>query len=272
MQNKLKTLLSVSIVILVMIVFHYVGWLSSFENFLRFLIRPGSKAIYSLSVSLDDEVENFASLEELKNAYKELRKEKIDLMVSQVGFEILKEENEELRKQLNFLENNDYDYVNVRVVGKNIEQFGNTIIIDKGKKHGIKKNNPVVIRDGVLIGKVLKVEDSESIVRLINDNQSRVGATLMNQEKSMGLVEGGYGISIKLSFVPQNEMINIGEIVITSGLEDYMPYGLILGTVEAIEKEAYQPFQTAIVKSPVNLEKVNIASVLLLNEEKYEDF
>jgi len=50
---------------------------------------------------------------------------------------------------------------------------------------------------------------------------------------------------------------------VTSGLEKGIPQGLLIGTVEAIEKEAYQPFQKAILNPLANLDKITLVSVLI---------
>lgn len=126
--------------------------------------------------------------------------------------------------------------------------------------------NPVVVGIGVLIGRISRATPETSIVRLLDDNQSKVAATLLNEEKSIGVVEGGYGISIRMNFIPQNEAITIGDTIITSGLEDGVPRGLTIGTVETFEKEPYQPFQSAVVVPPKNFNWITSVSIIRSEE------
>ena len=266
MNPKIKTLLSVSLIIVLTIILHYIGWLRPVENFLRTTIKPGSQVLYSISIKIGEENKEFSSTEELKKAYLDLNSELISYKAMAIDDELLKQENTELRQQLDFKIRNNYTTIGAQVIGKNIDPLGNTIIVDKGEQDGIREHYPVFTNDGVFIGKVVRVETHASIIRLINDNQSKIAATVINKDKSIGIVEGGYGISVRMNYIPQNENVNTGETIITSGLEDFTPKGLLIGTIEAVEKEAYQPFQTAILKPLVNLEKISLVSIIKIEE------
>lgn len=262
MRSRLKTFLSISFIILIVIVFHYLSWLKPIEYFLRVLVKPSTQAIYSLSLKVNDGEEKFNSCDDLQKAYKTTKEELLQSQVDNAQLKLLTAENTELRKQLNFVETKAFKTIGADVIGKNIDPLGNTLIINRGGNDGIEINNPVIVSNGLLIGKIVKIENDISIVRLINDNQSKIAATVINNDHSLGLIEGGYGISVKLNYVPQNETINNGDIIVTSGLEEKMPAGLLIGTIEAIEKEAYQPFQRAILTPFANLEKILKISVI----------
>ncbi len=245
----MKTFLSISFIILIVIVSHYLGWLKPMEYFLRALVKPSTQAIYSLSIKVNGGEEKFDSCEDLRQ-------------IDKVQLKLLTDENTELRKQLNFVKTSAFKTIGADVIGKNIDPLGNTLIINRGGNDGIEINDPAIVNNGLLVGKIVKIEKDISIVRLINDNQSKIAAKVVNNDHSLGLVEGGYGISVRLDYVPQNETINNGDIIVTSGLEEKMPAGLLIGTIEAIEKEAYQPFQRAILTPFANLEKILKISVI----------
>lgn len=174
----------------------------------------------------------------------------------------LEEENEKLREQLKFEKRTEYNPVLGYVVGKTIDNTANTIIVDKGSTDGIAVDNPVIVEDGILIGKVAKVELKISIVRLINDPQSKIAVTLLNKDRSIGLVEGGFGISVKLTTVLQTELIEIGDLIITSGLEESIPRGLLIGSVASIKKEDYAPFQEGIIEPATNLSRLTVVGII----------
>ncbi len=254
--------MSISIVIVLVITTHYIGWLSSVENFFTNLITPGSKLMYSISVEANEK-EQFESVDELWTAYEELKDKLIDNEVNQVQMKLVSQENIELKEQLNFIQEKKYTSIGAEVIGKNLDPIENTLILNRGVNDNIEVGQPVIVANGILIGKIVKVEDKLSVVRLINDNQSRIASTIMNQDKSIGLIEGGYGISVHMNFIPQNETIQIGDMIVTSGLEQELPKGLLIGKIEAIEKEAYQPFQKAVIAPSTNLDKITLVSILL---------
>ena len=123
--------------------------------------------------------------------------------------------------------------------------------------------NPVFFENGFLLGRIINVEKNTAIIRLITDNRSKFTASIINQNKTQGLVEGEHGLSIKMKMIPQDENVQVGDIVITSGAEKNIPRGLIIGKVESIQKELYEPFQSANLRSLADLNKVNIVTVLL---------
>ena len=266
MRKKFLTLFAVSIVVAMTILSHYFGWLKPVESFFRYLINPGSKAMYALSIKINDTEEEFATSEELLEAYKKIKNEWLKNKINEVELETLRQDSENLRQELNFIKTKNYDSIGIEVIGKNIDPTESTLIINRGAKDRVEEGSPVIIGDGILVGKIAKVEEKISVVRLLDDNQSKVAATVINYEKSLGLVEGGYGISVQMNFIPQSESIMVGDIVVTSGLEEKMPRGLLIGTVQAVEKEAHQPFQKAVIKPFAGFDRVTIASVLMNTE------
>ncbi len=262
MQQKIRTFFAILTVIIVMIVVHYIGWLTPVERFVRGIFAPGSSYVYNWSIGEEGDTEHFTKVEDLEAAYSALKAAYLFTKIDQTHMTLLEEENESLRKQLVFITGRHIATIGADVIGKQIDPVGNTLIINRGSRDGIKESNPVVVDNGILVGKIARVEEDMSIVRLITDNQSRVAATLMNKDKSIGLVEGGFGLSVRMTSVPQHETIAIGDTVITSGLEKEMPHGLIIGSVESVEKEVYEPFQRAVIGSLIELEKITVVSVL----------
>lgn len=261
--SKLHKALSISAIIVMIIILHIVGFLRPVEELLRRIILPGSDALYSWSITLGDEIETFESVESLEQAYTELHTKYVEEQRKSALAFLLQEENTQLREQLSFFSSSTYPHIGADVVGKNIEPLGSTLIINIGENHGVLIGNPVIVRNGILIGTVIRVNKTTALVRLLNDNQSKIAATITNRDKSIGIIEGGYGISIRMNFIPQNEELFVGDTVVTSGLSETIPKGLFIGTIESIEKEAYQPFQEAVITPAVQLNKIDIVSVIL---------
>jgi len=256
--------MTIFIIVIFTIIFHYLGFLKDIENFFWGILAPASSYIYDISLTEGEEkiTKPFRNLDDLKTSYVELYYEVEQVPVLEAKMQELKDQNEELRKQLKFQNENAYKYVNGTIIGKTTETVGNTVIIDIGSVHGVKEGNPVFVGEGVFIGKISRVENERSIVRLLNDSQSKVAATVQNGERSIGVVEGGYGISINMNLIPQNEKIAVGDVIITSGLEENIPRGLIIGMIESTEKEPYKPFQKAVLRSAVKLDNIHLISVI----------
>ena len=255
-SSKKVTFGAISALIAVVIIFHVLGWTRPLDEAVQFFFDPISGFLYRTRVNV---YSNPASLGYASSTGDESGDR---MAMEKTRIVLLEEENEALRQQLQFFHTATATAIVADVIGKNIEPFGNSILINRGSSVGIVKGDPVIVHDGVLIGKIANVDRYTAVVRLLSDSQSKVAVTLLNQERSLGLVEGGYGISVQMNFVPQNEKVSVGDSVITSGLEASIPRGLLIGTVEAVEKEAYQAFQRATISPRINFEKLTIVTVL----------
>jgi len=245
-----------------LIALHYIGWLVPVEKFVRSSTIPLIGQAHTFSVQVGDNYQFFKDRESFLKAYGECSKNTEELGSAQANIKMLTQENDELKKQLNFIKKQKTPSVLAEVVGKELLSTDQTIIINRGSEDGILPDQPAIVGEGILIGKVIKVEKDISIIRLINDNQSRIGATILSNDHSIGVVEGGYGISLKMTLIPRDEIVLVGDQVVSSGLEMNIPRGLLIGTIAVVENEAYKPFQQAILSPSTDLSKLTIVSVL----------
>lgn len=169
----------------------------------------------------------------------------------------------ELRGLLNFKKRMEVKTVVGTVIGERSVSSARTLLIDKGTNDGIAKDYPVVNQDGILVGKVFETKESSALVLMLLDRRSRVAATIQNKDGTIGVVEGGYGLSSSMKFIPQSENLAVGDIVTTSGLEETVPRGLLIGTVESVIKEVREPFQEATIKPMIDFEKLITVAVIL---------
>jgi len=262
MSTKGKTFFAITFVLATVVLLHFLGWIGPVENRIRSILQVGTKPFYKLGSFFSDREDVGKSKDKILSELEACRTRNEEVIIDRTSLTVLEQENAELRFQLNFFSSGEYEHVGAEVIGRTVDPLGTTIILDKGFNHEIKVNNPVIVGKGLLIGKVIEVFENSSIVRLINDINSRVGATVVNNNSSIGLVEGGYGLGIHMNFIPQNEAINIGDAVISSGLTEGMPRGLVIGTIELVEKQPHEPFQQAILQPQADLSHLTLVSII----------
>ena len=147
----------------------------------------------------------------------------------------------ELRELLQL---NRLDYVGsvpqiaARVVSVPVSNFEQTIRLDRGSRHGVRVDDPVVAGDG-LIGRVVDVSSRRSIVRLVTDTGSSVGVRVARSNEA-GIVRGeGPGQLLSVGFIEVNADVRRGDLVVTSGIEggsDLYPAGVPVGRILEAEK------------------------------------
>lgn len=267
MRGKKKTLIAIVFVIVLVIGIQRLGWFDFLGNGFRSIGMMVARPFYHMRISMHE----FFQKRKLKDTWYvewEHAQKQLQLnMVDRGALALLQDENKQMKEQLNFFSFHlSFSHVGAEVVSRTVDPLGTTVIINKGTEYGIKVGNPVIVNDGILVGLVLHTYNHSSVVRLLSDSESKIGATAMNEEKSIGLVEGGYGLGIRMNYIPQNEIITPGTIIMTSGLTEDVPRGLVMGIVEVVEKQPHEPFQQAVLKSAADLSHITLVSVITSTE------
>jgi len=170
-----------------------------------------------------------------------------------------KKENDSLRADLGFRVSSPLDLVPAEVAYFD-PSLKDGITVKVQSNSGIKVGN-VVLSQGYLIGKVLKIDGNIVKVLLITDNTSSIPATLLNKNIT-GIARGKIGNGLTMEQVPQSDVVASGDTVVTSGLGGELPKGLILGKVEEVQKVSGSIFQSVILRPAVEftrIERVMIA-------------
>jgi rod shape-determining protein MreC len=180
--------------------------------------------------------------------------------VNQLAFEnarlkSARDENAALRKALNFQQQSDLNLLPVEVLTLDPTGFSQTIVIDKGENFEIKLNQPIIMQPGLLVGKVIKVNPNTAEVMLITDPTIVINGEVVDSQ-ARGLIKGEHGLGLSFDLVTQNELIKTGDEVITSGLSNDFPRGILIGSITAIRSSTTDLFQKAFVSPAANLRNI----------------
>lgn len=172
----------------------------------------------------------------------------------------IKKENSRLRTILDFKEENSLDGLAAKVISRGFSEFVSNVVIDKGSVDGIEIGMPVI--DGSsAVGQVTYVASHFSNVLLLNDLSSSVDA-ILQESRIRGIVEGSLDRKIFLKYVGNDEQIEIGQRVITSGYDLVYPKGLAIGVVIGVEKSDIGMFKNIEISSSANFDKLEDVFVL----------
>ncbi len=190
-----------------------------------------------------------------------LRSENASLAVEVSRLTAVQEENDGLQKLLRYAKKQKNPPVAARVLARTPEAGTHTLLLDRGSDDGLVVDMPVVSGEGVLIGKIFKVERSSSVALLLTDTRSRIGASMQNSSRTQGIIQGDRGLSLEMRLIPQNEEIKTGDLIITSGIEPLTPRGLLIGRVTDVQTQEKSPFKTAIVSQPIALDRLDVVAI-----------
>jgi rod shape-determining protein MreC len=254
-------------VIGLLIFFHASGIMRPAESALIYALNPFFRKVYDLSSGLRAIYNDQAAKIDWQNKIRELDDRVITLTEENTKLKMVEEENKLLREHLLFLAKNKYRYVISNVISRgdlsDTLSKTETIIIDKGKNDGIYEGLGIVSHQGVIVGKVVEAKDNIAKVYLTNNSRCKLAATILNEDKTSGITEGELGLTIRMGFIPQDRNIVTGDVVVTSGLEESIPRGLVIGRVIGVSRESNELWQTATIEPLVSSEDLVIVSVLL---------
>ena len=195
----------------------------------------------------------------------ELEKSVAELTVENLGLKEVEAENARLRKLLGFAQTNpSFDYKGGQIVGRVVGSEPNSVIqsivIDLGKANGIEPGMPVVTERG-LVGRITDVYNNSSRVLLINDSNSSVN-TLLQNSRLRGILRGRAGQQPIMDYLPQDNKVLVGDIVVTSGESGNFPAGVPVGQVVEVEQNDVEMFQRAVVRTTVDFDTLETVLVV----------
>jgi rod shape-determining protein MreC len=110
------------------------------------------------------------------------------------------------------------------------------IVVDRGTRDGIQKDQPVVAWGGA-VGRVVTADATYAKVLLLTDPSSGVAGVLQHS-RAQGIVFGTDGPGLEMRFVPRFSDVSHGDRVVTSGLAGIFPRGVGVGQVTSIRQAA----------------------------------
>lgn len=210
-----------------------------FFDFFYYLTSPIQKGSQLVVRKIANFFEVIISIKDLANENTQLKKTNQELLVENTRLREIDVENQILREQLGVREEKEFKLLLASVIGRN-----RVLIIDKGKRNGIRKGMPIIVAKGLLVGQIIETMSTSSKVLLISDSDSQIKA-LVQESRATGLVKGEYGLTLTMEMIPQDKEIEPGQLVITSGLNGQFPKGLVIGKITEIQKSPNQVFQKA---------------------------
>jgi len=156
--------------------------------------------------------------------------------------------------------NPQHEYLAATVIGREISPYYQYIIIDKGSNQGILHGMPVVTQQG-LVGRIDAVIANAARVQLISDANSVVNVRLQNA-KVEAQIRGSITGEISLEMVPQEAEVQIGDVLLTSGLGGNYPPNIFVGQVLSMQSSKNSLFQTGSVQSIVDFSSISAVLVI----------
>src|ERR1019366_6233351 len=228
-------------------------------------VTPFEKTIVWAQSSSSNLWRNYFYLRGVRQENRDLKYEIQRLRLEQVRLSQDAAQARRLQAMLGFKEQFISKTLAAQVIGFDGSELSRAVYIDKGSNDGLKRDMAVITADGV-VGKVLRVYSSTSLVLLIDDQTSGVGGFLEGS-RLQGVLRGTPAGGVVLEKIVGDEVVQPGEKVLTSGGDRIFPKGLSAGTVTAVSRGS-DSFLNIRVRPAANLGKLEEVLVITQEEDK----
>lgn len=179
-----------------------------------------------------------------------------------------KSENERLRQMLKAVEERKFNVLTANIIGFDSMSISGAIILDHGSNQGVQVEMPVIQGDNV-VGQIVAVSLNSSKALLITDPASAVD-TIVQNSRVRGTVRGMKKNSLcDLQYILPDDEVKVGDRLITSGMDQIFPKGLLVGIVSSVVKDSGSMFKKISLKPSVDFSKLE--SVLVITDKKFNE-
>jgi len=193
--------------------------------------------------------EFLTSQADLREQNAALRTQKLRDAEDLLTLEALRAENEGLRRLLAAKEQLPGDAIFAEIVYAGRDPFSRKVIIDRGAQNGVQPGQPVVDANGVL-GQVTRVQPLLAEVTLIVDKDHAIPVQVVRNGLRGVVFGSGDGSTLELRHMASNAEVEVGDLLVTSGLDGLYPRGLPVARVAKVERDSAYAF-AKIVGQPV---------------------
>ncbi len=288
-MNRRKSRFDISLFVILLFVSSILLWTSTGEFIVNFrnvgfsVASSFENVVFSIHSFFTGTVTSIMELSSLKERYNELTEKLNKYEILENSTQTLKKENEELRKLLGFSNRIKTHNIVAEIIGLDPNNLYYGILINRGLKHGVKKNMPVIAFEKgelALVGKIMTVGAFSSVVLPLYDDRCFIAAK-MEESRHRGIVggQGSSSLPLIMRYVKKRvkDEVKVGDIIVTSGLDDtsMFPKNIPIGYISKIAVHDYETSLELFVEPMVNFSTLEYVFVLDVarykNDEILED-
>lgn len=229
------------------------------------LLSPASKTAAGFSSLLEETFYPFLHAGAIMEENERLTEENRRLQEQLVDYQVLQNENNQLREYLEIKdEDQTLTFLPATVIARAPDSAFGSFTLDVGANDGVSPRDPVITVDG-LVGVVTEVSGSYCNVQTILDVAVSVGA-LDIYTQDTGIITGSLPLSrqglTRMNYLPRESSIAVGDVITTSGVSGLFPQGLKIGTIHSIEQSSSGLSVSAVVQPSADILSVKNVQII----------
>ncbi len=258
LNNRLALALAMSV--LLIFIDHKLDGFNSTRVYLNSLMSPLQYLANLPSLMLSESAQRLTSQQQLLAENERLKNEVLKMSERLQRFDVLQSENEQLRKLLKAPVKTEMRKMVAELMAVDNNPYSQQIVINKGAIDGVYLSQSVLDDRGI-VGQVMEVGTTNSRVLLISDVTHAI--PVRSVRNNIRYIASGTGSldELYLEHVPHSVDVQVGDLLITSGLGNVFPEGYPVARVKTVVRDESRPFATVTAQP---LARLNRLKYLLL--------
>lgn len=232
------------------------------------LIAPVQEVITVTSSRVGGFFDEYRALRDAKERNDQLLSRLAVLEMENARLREFESENSRLSKFLSFKQSSKLQGIVGRIIGNDAANWVHSVVVNVGTNDGVAVGNPAVDSAGSVVGRVVAASSGSAQVLLLTDRASSVDV-MLQERRTSGILFGRQLNECELNFVELEKEIQIGDRVITSGLDGVYPKSLPVGIVSYADKDSRGLFQKVLITPHVDFRKLEEV-LIITNVEKVQ--
>ncbi len=249
----------ISVALAVMSVFSTTS--SPLTNAANTLAAPFRAAYTAVAGWFNDKQNYYKNTTALEEENAALRKQLAEMEETVRQAEAALDENELFRELLNLREQRRdlSDMEAAYITEHSVTNWTSSLTLNKGTTHGVEVNDCVIDATGALVGIVSETGVNWSTVLTLVDTDTSLGAKVFRTD-DLGVAQGDFSLMgqgrLRLNYLGADCQLLGGDLVVTSGLGEYYPSDLVIGSVEEVQLDDSGAASYAILKPEVDFDSL----------------
>jgi rod shape-determining protein MreC len=196
----------------------------------------------------------FSSLSALQNEVRDLKSQQVATAQAMQAAQLQMAENAQLRRLMDAREHLPVKSIMSEILYDARDPSTRKIVLDRGSQNGVALGLPVIDNAGV-VGQVTRVFPFTSEITLLTDREQAIPVQVLRSGlRSVAYGRGHSGL-LDLRFVAPNADIQVGDVLVTSGLDGVYPAGLAVAKVVQVESIAAGAFGRVVCQPLAGIDR-----------------
>lgn len=256
----------ISVVLALMSVFSYTS--SPLANVANVIASPFRAAYTGIADWFNDKQNYYRDTTALEEENAALKKQLAEMEAAIRQAEKDSAENERL-KQLLGLQAQRPDLTSdlqaAIITEHTVTNWTASLTVDKGTNHGLEVNDCVISETGALVGLISEVGTNWATILTLVDTDTSLGAQVF-RTGDLGLAQGNFSLMgenrLRLEILPADCTLLGGDLVVTSGLGEFYPAGLVIGSVAEVQVDDSGATSYAVLEPAVDFSELTEVFVI----------